>query len=47
MTKTDIVMYWLLVGQVLCGLGSIVAVVIMFKRRAKERREKVERQTHG
>jgi hypothetical protein len=40
----DIVMYGALVGQAICAVGGIVVVVLMFRRRAKERREKAERE---
>jgi hypothetical protein len=43
----DIVMYGALIGQVMCGLGGIVAVAIMFRRRAKERRERAEQRARS
>ena len=42
---TDAVTYSLLAAQALFALGGIAAVVVMFKRRAKERRDKAQRPT--
>jgi glycerol uptake facilitator-like aquaporin len=40
----DIVMYSALVGQAIGAIGGVVVVVLMFRRRAKERRERAERE---
>jgi glycerol uptake facilitator-like aquaporin len=47
MTKIDVMMYAALIGQALGAAVGVVCVVIMFKRRAKERREKTESQAGG
>jgi gas vesicle protein len=39
----DIVMYGALVGQTIGAIGGMVVVVLMFRRRAKERRERAAR----
>jgi hypothetical protein len=47
MTTTDIAMYAALVGEAFGALGLTVVVVIMFRRRAKERRERTAQRVHG
>jgi hypothetical protein len=42
MTRTDL-MICALIGQAVGVMGGFVCVAIMFRRRAKERRERVER----
>lgn len=37
---TDILMYGALAGQMACALGGVFCVVLMFRRRAKRRRER-------
>jgi hypothetical protein len=44
MTRTDL-MICALIGQALGVMGGFVCVAIMFRRRAKERRERAERET--
>jgi glycerol uptake facilitator-like aquaporin len=41
MTRTDIMMYGALIAQVLGAVVGVAGVVIMLKRRAKERREQI------
>lgn len=40
----DIVMYGALVGQTIGVIGGMVVVALMFRRRAKERRERAARE---
>jgi|HubBroStandDraft_6_1064221.scaffolds.fasta_scaffold618777_2 hypothetical protein len=40
----DIVMYGALVGQTIGAIGGIIVVVLTFKRRAKARRERAQRE---
>jgi hypothetical protein len=44
---TDLLMYGALVGQALGVIGGLVVVILMFRRRAKERRERADRRAHG